>query len=193
MRASSRSLAASLLVVGICRASLLGLLVPGAALAKLGEARQPSVVARTSATGGLAIEARTSELQVTEDDAGTVTVTVPLARLDTGIALRNRHLREKYLETAAYPSAELSVARSALAFPVDGQTVSRTAPGTMKLHGVRRPVTFSYSAHRDGASSRVQGTVRLDIRDYGIVTPEFLLVKVNPIVDVSADFVATDS
>jgi hypothetical protein len=35
--------------------------------------------------------------------------------------------------------------------------------------------------------------VRLEIRDHGIATPEFLLVKVNPIIDVAVDFVATDA
>lgn len=162
-------------------------------LAKLRNARESSVVARTSATGNLKIEAKTSELHVDEDPNGVVTVRVPLAGLDTGIALRNRHLREKYLHTDKYPNAELSVARSALAFPAEGQTATQSAPGTMKLHGASKPVTFTYSARREGAAYRVHGTVRVNINDFAIETPQFLGIKVNPNVDVSVDFVVDDS
>lgn len=168
-------------------------IAPHHALAKLGNARNAAVLARTTATGSLRIEARTSELRVEEDPQGMVRIAVPLAGLDTGIALRNRHLREKYLQTDQYPNAELTVERGALAFPEPGQTTTRSLAGTMKLHGASRSVTFTYSARRDGAAYQVHGAVRININDYGVDTPQFLGVKVDPRVDVTIDFVVNDS
>ena len=65
-----------------------------------------------SGPAGLKIEGSTKELTVTEAD-GNVVVDVPLASLATGIALRDQHMKDKYLEVSKYPLATLTVARSA--------------------------------------------------------------------------------
>jgi polyisoprenoid-binding protein YceI len=177
-----------------CAGLLAMALFASPAMAKLGKATSPSVVAETSATGGLKITAKTSELRVDENPEGTMVVIVALRNLDTGNSLRNKHLREKYLEVDKYPDAELSIPRSSLDFPSEpGRTVSHSASGTMKLHGVSRPATFTYSAKKDGAGYSVTGSTRIDIRDYGIQTPSFMGVTVQPDVTVSVGFAVSDS
>ena len=49
--------------------------------------------------------------------SGTLALTVRLDTLDTGIALRNKHMKETYLETDKFPEARLEVARAALRVP----------------------------------------------------------------------------
>ena len=138
--------------------------------------------------GGLKIVGTTKEISV-KDDGSTVTVVVPLANLDTGIALRNKHMREKYMEVDKFPTAELSVPRSALKF-ADG---SGSAAGTMKIHGQTRNVTFNYTAKKGGGGFAVDGSVRLNIKDYGIDVPSYMGVTVKPEVDVAAKFQAADN
>jgi YceI-like domain len=138
--------------------------------------------------GGLKIVGTTKELSV-KDDGSSVTIVVPLNNLDTGIGLRNKHMREKYLEVDKYPNAELSVSRATLKF-ADG---SGSAPGTMKIHGQSKPVTFNYTAKKSGSSFSVDGSVHLNMKEFGIEVPSYLGVTVKPEVDVTTKFTAIDN
>ena len=162
----------------------------GAALTRTGT---PDVQFTATGPAGLKIVGTTHELDV-RDDGTLVVVAVPLANLDTGISLRNRHMREKYLEVDKYPRAELTVARGVLQVPGAGAGTSTAgeADGTMVIHGVSKPVHFSYRAKRDGASLKVNGAVHLNINDYGIAVPSYLGVTVKPEIDVDLSFGVTE-
>jgi polyisoprenoid-binding protein YceI len=122
-----------------------------------------------------------------------LSVGVNLATLTTGISLRDKHMREKYLETATYPTAVLAVSRSKLKVPVSGASGSFDGEGTLTLHGKTKPVSFHYTAKSDGKSAyAVTGAMRLDMNDYGIVTPKYLGVTVKPQVDLTVSFTAED-
>lgn len=170
---------------------LSGLLIavmPLAADAKLGRSGDASVSFSATGPAGLHIVGSTSELDVDEGGAN-VTVSVPLRNLSTGIALRDRHMREKYLQVDRFPNAELTVARAALKVPAAGET-SGDATGTMKIHGQTKKVSFRYAATRDGNTIKVGGSVHVDMRDYGIEVPRFMGVTVRPDVDVTVRFTA---
>src|SRR5262245_21252728 len=96
---------------------------------------EPTAQFDATASGGMKIAGVTHEVD-DRDEGDKIVVTVPLADLDTGIAVRNQHLREKYLETAQYPNAELTIPRSAIQFPPEGGTAKDVSvSGEMKLHG----------------------------------------------------------
>src|SRR4051812_42213663 len=80
-------------------------LLATAAPAKIANAE---VLFQATGPAGLKIEGKTTDLSV--GSAGkSVRIRVALAGLDTGIALRNKHLKEKYLELEKYPEAVLEV------------------------------------------------------------------------------------
>jgi polyisoprenoid-binding protein YceI len=159
---------------------------PGVVLATL-QASQAKVSFTCSGPGGLRIEGTGSELQA-QDKGGALVVTVPLAKVTTGMSLRDTHMHEKYLESGKYPLAELSVPRAGLKFPAEGATVEASAPGTMSIHGASRPVTFHYKAVRRGAAYDVQGDVHVNMNDYGIAVPTYLGITVKPPVDITVSF-----
>ncbi|MBK8213431.1 MAG: YceI family protein [Myxococcales bacterium] len=167
-------------------ASVVSLGLVGSAHAKL-SGSGGSVEFTATGPAGLKIVGTTSQITVREDGANVV-VTVPLAGLDTGIALRNKHMREKYLEVDKFPTAELTVARSALKV---GEG-SGTAQGTMKIHGQTRPVSFGYTAAKGGPGLTVEGTVHLDMKAFGIEVPSYMGVTVKPDVDVKAKLGVSD-
>jgi polyisoprenoid-binding protein YceI len=138
---------------------------------------------------GMQIIGRTPDLSVSED-ADRVKVAVSLARLTTGIDLRDHHMRDKYLEVGKFPDAELTVERKALKLSGDA---SADAPATLKLHGQSRAVTIHYTSHANGSVFQVYGTVHLDMTDYGIEQPSYLGVKVKPEVDITVHFDALDA
>ncbi len=180
----------------IVRIGYLGLtalaLLSGTALAALGQAESASVTFTALGPAGLRIEGKTSELDVKETE-GVVTIGVPLAHLDTGISLRNKHMREKYLEVDKYPRAELTVNRTELKLPLGGGDTAGRIPGTMTIHGKTRPVTVDFTAKSSGGGKyAVVGSTHIDVKEYGIDVPSYLGVTVKPGVDLNVGFTATD-
>ena len=166
-------------------------ILPAVATAAL-KARAPAQVSFTAqGPAGLRIEGKSTELLVT-DRPDAVVVTVPLAKLETGISLRDHHMHEKYLESQKYPNAQLAVARSAIKFPTDGQSSEGTVPATLALHGKSKTVSVHYQATRKGAAYDVKGNIKVDFREFGIDVPSYLGATVKPPVDVNVAFVLDD-
>lgn len=161
------------------------------ALASLTRTGNASAAFFAVGPAGLKIEGKTSELEVAEGD-GKIKVVVPLANLNTGISLRNKHMREKYLEVAKYPRAELVVDRSALSTPAEGSEASGSATGSMSIHGRTKPVVFRYSARQSNGAYAVTGSTRINIKDFGIDVPSYLGVTVKPDIDINVRFSAAD-
>jgi polyisoprenoid-binding protein YceI len=163
------------------------LLVGGLVHAAITSPTGSSVLVSLQATAGLRIEGTTRELAISERD-GELVFQVPLSGVDTGIGLRNRHLRNA-LDVAHFPEAELRVSRKALVFPAPGKSAESDAPGTLNLHGLSRPCSVHYRAEQGVSGEyRVRGTIHIDMRDFGIETPSYLGVHVEPAVAVQVDF-----
>ncbi len=116
---------------------------------------------------------------------------VDLATIETGIDLRNRHLRENYLEIAkgpAYQKATLTEIRLADAGGEDFE--GRTAfTGTLRLHNVAKPIAGSAEIRREGSGMRVVAAFPLLLTDYGIEPPQYMGVGVGNKLAVKVTFV----
>jgi polyisoprenoid-binding protein YceI len=163
-------------------------LVAAAKLSRTGDATTSFTAAGPA---GMNIVGQTKDMAVA-DDGTTVTVTVPLANLTTGIELRDKHTKNA-LETGTYPNVELKVARSALKFPAGGAETSGDAPGKLTMHGQTKDVTFHYSAKLDGDTLSVKGSAQINLNDYNIKPPSYLGVSVKPDVGIATAFQAKDN
>jgi polyisoprenoid-binding protein YceI len=123
-----------------------------------------------------------------------VEVTVDLASLDTGIGKRNQHMRENHLETDRFPQAvfradSLSGAPALLAA---GAPVPFTLVGDFSLHGVTHriavPATVTLSA--DGMALAVTAAFTVKLADYSIARPQFLVMKLDELQQVSVALTA---
>jgi polyisoprenoid-binding protein YceI len=142
---------------------------------------------QASGPAGMAIEGITQDLTLV-DQGDNIVITVALANLTTGIGLRDKHMKEKYLEVQKYPSAILTVARGALKVPSTADKVEADVPGLLNIHGQTRPVVVHYESKKDGANLLTRGKFRINMRDFGVAVPSYLGVTVKPEVDVSANF-----
>jgi polyisoprenoid-binding protein YceI len=120
-------------------------------------------------------------------------LSVDLSTLDSGIELRNMHLRDKYLEVgkgAEFASAVLSGVRldKAGTSTFRGQT---PFAGTLLLHGVRRPVAGQADLRSEGNDVRVVASFPLHVDDYGIAAPRYLGVGVKNEVQVKVSLLVT--
>ena len=114
-----------------------------------------------------------------------VLVEVDLATLDTGIGLRNKHMRDNHLETARFPLAVFRGARIVGERPdrlPPSQAVHLEIEGLFALHGIERslrvPVTVTYEMTTEVERLGVECQFAVQLSDYGIPRPQFLALKV---------------
>ncbi len=144
---------------------------------------------RARSTTG-AFSGTTRDLRM-RDDGTRLVFTAKVADVDTGIRLRNRHLRERYVDARRHPQVELVVSREAIRLPEAGRPAEGTATGTFRLRGVAREVTIRYRLTPIPEGYRVRASFRFDVRDFGIRTPRFLIARVDPRMRADATFEVT--
>jgi polyisoprenoid-binding protein YceI len=147
---------------------------------------------------GGGFEARTTSLAGTLTLAGAKPVQlsgelqVDLATIDTGIDLRNRHLRENYLEIAKGPAYQKAVLTELRLGEADGEAFEGRSSftGTLRLHNVTKPVAGNAEIRREGAGHRVVATFPLMLSDFGIEPPQYMGVGVGNKLAVKVSFLA---
>ncbi len=165
---------------------LLGCAAALAAASPAARAEAPEASFTAVGPAGLKFTGKTGGVQAaTEGD--NLVVTVALKGLDTGLDLRNKHMREKYLQVDKYPNAVFTVPWSAIKRPESGD-VEAEASGTLTIHGQTKPTKVRYKASKSGSNYAVDGSLKLDLRDFGIEVPSYLGVTVKPEIDAQARF-----
>jgi hypothetical protein len=150
-------------------------------------------------TIGGSFEARTSRLSGTLG-VGTSqpivlrgALSVDLRTLDSGIGLRNEHMRGRYLEVdkgEGFATAVLSDIRLTDAKD-EGFQGATAFNGSLSLHGTSRPVAGRAQVRRDGNGVRVEASFPVLVPEFGIEKPRYLGVGVKDEVQVKVSFVAT--
>jgi len=112
---------------------------------------------------------------------------VELANLDTGIGLRNRHMRENYLETDKYPYARYRGKISRIKPSPSGGFVV-ISDGEFEVHGVSKPVTIIGEVSGDGKSYHVISKFDVRLPDHNIDVPSLMFMKINEIIKLELDF-----
>jgi polyisoprenoid-binding protein YceI len=130
-------------------------------------------------------------------DSVDVLVRVDLASLDTGISLRNQHMRDNHLHTETYPHATFrgaTVIEGGGSVLAAGAQVRFVIEGTMNLHGVERrirvPVTVS-AVEEDRTRVRIRSEFDVFLADYDIPRPKFLFLKLDEKQRIQLDLYAT--
>ena len=148
-------------------------------------------------TVGGSFEAKTSAIQgtVTTGAAGAPLggeLSVDLATLDTGIGLRNEHLKSKYLEVGKGQGFDHAVLSAIRLGGADPQTLQgKTAfTGSFLLHGTSQAVSGQATIHRDGKNVRVEASFPVTISAFGIEKPQYLGVGVRDQVTVNVSLTA---
>jgi len=134
-------------------------------------------------------------------DSLAIEIRVDMASLDTGIAMRNRHMRENHLHTDRFPAATFRGGRVTAGGGSDlrdGETHAVSVEGELELHGVARAVTVELrltlggGPAREGADGaparlRVEAEFPVALSDHDIPRPRFLFAKLGEVQSVYAD------
>jgi polyisoprenoid-binding protein YceI len=126
-------------------------------------------------------------------------VSVALAKVRTGIAKRDEHMRSgDFLDTANHPTAVFELERVVLKGSLANRRgVKATLHGKFTLHGVSRDVAVAVViGHRKATADmakfgikgdvlRIKGSFKIAMSDYGIKVPSKLGAKVSNTVKIS--------
>jgi polyisoprenoid-binding protein YceI len=165
------------------------LLTPALALAEARITGEPTAAFTGKGPAGFAVEGVSHDVKL-QDDGAVLRIVVPLAQLKTGIALRDRHMREKYLQVDRYPDAVLEVPWSAVQLPADGQSAGGSGKGKLTLHGQTHDVPIQYTVKRLGTQYQVTGHAAVNVKDFGIDIPSYFGLTLQPDIATTVTFTA---
>lgn len=164
----------------IALALFAALVLPATASAKIVQ-KDGKATFDATGPGGLQIVGNAKEL-LFEDGGETLVWKVAVKDVDTGIPLRNKHMREKYVKAKDHPDVILEVPRA----EVKTEPGEHVAKGTLTLNGVAKPTEIKYRIAKAGKAYAIEGTFTFDIRDHGITIPNYLGVTVDPVMKATA-------
>jgi polyisoprenoid-binding protein YceI len=119
----------------------------------------------------------------------TTKATAQMSLFKTGIALRDRHLKEKYLEVERFPEATLEFTN--VAVPLAEKSKHLPWEGSLTLHGVTKKVSGVFDLERKGKDIDLDFKFSVKLSEFGIAQPEFLNVQVKDDVSVEVDIEGT--
>lgn len=117
---------------------------------------------------------------------------VELNGLDTGIGLRNRHMREIYLQTDKFPYAHYTGEIVKVDTAANG-AFNVTTSGRLLIHGKEQPVTINVLVSPQGNHYRVQSNFAVKLSDYDIEVPTLMFLKISETIQLELDFTVKDA
>lgn len=102
---------------------------------------------------------------------------IDLNTLDTGINLRNNHMRDSYLETEKYPFAEFTgkIISDYSKLPQEAQEV--TVSGIFNIHGVEREMEIKGKLTPDGNGLKLDASWVVLLEDHNIDRPRVVFYE----------------
>ena len=110
---------------------------------------------------------------------------VDLQKLQTGIGLRDRHMKDNYLEVKRGEEFAAARLQQITVDALEGKTSFR---GVLMLHGERREVSGVANIKPTGDGYRVEASFPVSISDFEIPDPKYLGVGVKDQVQVRVNF-----
>ena len=112
---------------------------------------------------------------------------VDLRTVDTGIGLRNRHMRENYLHTDKYPMTHYK-GKIVKVEKASDNTYKVSLEGNMFIHGVTKPLKINGTIKQTGSGYFVNTNFEVNLNDYKIEVPKLMFMRINEIIKLVLNF-----
>ncbi|WP_339865321.1 YceI family protein [uncultured Algoriphagus sp.] len=101
-----------------------------------------------------------------------------LNTLKTGIGLRDKHMRDNYLETEEFPFAEFTGKMNSVPMLSIGSKSPVTAIGTFKIHGVEREIEVKGTVNKNAKGElELEAEFDLLLSDFSIPIPKLVFYE----------------
>jgi len=111
---------------------------------------------------------------------------VDLTSVETGIGLRDRHMRDNYLHTNKYPMAEFK--GKIVKFEKSGNNYDVSVEGTIKIHGIEKKVKIDGTMQKTENGFLVETKFIVKLSDHKIEIPQIMFSKINEDMDLRLSF-----
>ena len=121
-------------------------------------------------------------------------LTFDLTSLDTGIKLRNDHMKTKYLQVENFPKAELQITKidfTGIDTSKDFELKNAKFEGLLKLHGVEKQVNGITILNKKDLNLTINAEFKINIKDFAIEIPSFAGITVTEEVAITVNSKAT--
>lgn len=108
-------------------------------------------------------------------------MTFALKTLDTGIELRDEHMKEKYLKVNENPTASLKFSKQELSAPFDISAMQLKGPAIkaiLTLNKLSKEVSVDFKSENKGKELLVTSNFSIKLSDFNIEIPEYAGIKV---------------
>lgn len=112
-------------------------------------------------------------------------VNVDLSSLTTDLSMRDRHMREKYLEVDKFKHARISFKDAKLTNEVMKAGGNAELPATLNLHGKDQSITVKMALTIQGEKVATTSRFKLKLSDFDIAIPTFAKITVADEVEVT--------
>jgi len=116
-----------------------------------------------------------------------------LASLDTGLSLRDRHMKEKYLEVEKFPKSTFEILEGTLPAELISNEAAEAEvilKGKLTLHGVTRELNTAAKVKKKGPAYEIQAPLEVKLPDFQIEIPTFAGITVAEDVKIDIHFQA---
>ena len=147
-------------------------------------------------TVGGSFEAKTKNLSgdvtPTSDEQGAVrgALKVELQTLETGIGIRDRHMKNNYLEVEKGPGFATATIEDIRVEKLEGKTVFT---GVLSLHGQKKKVSGAAELQQKDGKIRVQAQFPVKVSEFEIPAPTYLGVGVKDEIQIKVSLMAVPS
>lgn len=103
---------------------------------------------------------------------------VDLTTLDTGIDLRNRHMRDNYLETDKYRFTFFEGKIDDID-NINDKEFNVTVSGKLFIHGVSNDIKVDGKLNKENGGFFIESEFSVALSDYKVDIPQFMFMKIN--------------
>ncbi len=111
---------------------------------------------------------------------------VDLRTIDTGIGLRNRHMRDNYLETDKYPftffNGKISETK------MNQEKISVMVEGEIFIHGIKQKLKTQGEIFDFQDGYRITTNFDIKLSDFKIDIPKVMFLKLNEVIKLELEF-----
>lgn len=115
---------------------------------------------------------------------------VDLNTIDTGIGLRNRHMREEYLHTYTYRYTTYTGKFTEIK-KTDDNTYEVSVAGEISIHGKTQPLDVKGAMIKNGDGFKISTNFEVKLTDHNIEVPSFMFLKIDEVMQLVLEFYIT--
>jgi polyisoprenoid-binding protein YceI len=139
-------------------------------------------------TGNLLSFEGVSQAVTLKDDGAALSFDVVAKTISTGVALRDTHMWDNFVQVAQFPNVGLVIDKASVTWPAAvGESTKGTATAKFTLHGTTLDVPVAYAIKKGKDGSKVEATFPVNVQSHGVTEAlSYMGISFEPVIECKA-------